>query len=166
MLSVDVEHLEGGGFEAAVDWRTSLGTRSLLVGLAALVFMLAAGSVGGVGFATRTGVPGMVFLATAAAGLLYVAAAKWLNATTVTVDQRMLSVSIGPLPWAGGVRIPIDDIEQLDVSARVGNYNRIHDFRVHARLANGERRTLVHNLASAPDAQFLLEHLEDALGFE
>jgi hypothetical protein len=71
--------------------------------------------------ALRSGPPFMwlamaICLPHAAVGLLlvYGTLAGLLNRTVIEVTAEFITVWQGPVPWWGNVRVPIDEIEQLD----------------------------------------------------
>ncbi|MCA9074117.1 MAG: hypothetical protein KDA93_03720 [Planctomycetaceae bacterium] len=51
--------------------------------------------------------------------LIYYAIALLVNGTTVDVENEMITVTHGPLPWKTPSPIPVDDIEQLYVKEKV-----------------------------------------------
>lgn len=160
---VEVVRGEDGVWSGVVSWRRSRRAWGILLALGALMMLVLANA--GSGLVVRTTVPGVVFLSFVGIGLLYLVLASWVNATTLRLDAEELVVSNGPLPWGGGLRLPADSIEELDVTARL-HRGRVLEYRIHARLSNGERRTLAHWIATVDDARYLVEHLESALGFE
>ncbi len=135
--------------------------------ISAVLFLIvsALATLVGGSFTMRFSATGVVVVGVFGAAIAYLVAASLRNRTTVVLEDGVLSVSHGPLPWPGAQRVDTRTIEQLGVTAATYR-GRVLDYRLHARLSNGQRCTLVHRLATEADAALLAEHLERALGFE
>lgn len=98
----------------------------------------------------------------------YLALANLLNRTRVDVDGATLTVRHGPIPWPGGNRWPIDEVEQLFVVEEVsgsgkGKDVRTYEYKVKARIRNGGDVLLVNGPLDPRRAKALEATLETFL---
>ena len=140
------------------------------VGAVLLAAFAAAWGIGAVG-------SGLVFLAPVSLGILYLAAVRGINRTTLRIERGGVSVRQGPLPWRGARRdVPREDIAQLFSSEHVTRTNNGSDghrqvqeyrsYRLQAIDRAGGKRLLVGGLSSADQALWLEREAEALLGIE
>lgn len=90
-------------------------------------------------------------------GLTYTTLAGFLNHSHVVVDRDYFSVSHGPLPWLGSLRVPVTEVEQLYCKQKAGRQNRGPEFQLSVILKGGRKKDLLSNLDS-PEIGFYMEH--------
>ena len=99
---------------------------------------------------------------------LYWAATQLLNSTRLEVDRQTLSVRHGPVPWPGGIRLPVTDLEQLYVGWEVyrapRSGRRSYTFTLRAKLKQGGDAVLVGGPIDLDRAKALEQVLELHLG--
>jgi hypothetical protein len=107
--------------------------------------------------------------------VLHVAVGVWLtyttlcgffNTTCVSLDAQELSISHGPLPWAG-LRMQRSVFRQLYCKQVVSNNSKDSTsttYNLMAVLNNGEERKLLGSLNDVAEARFLEQQLERRLG--
>jgi hypothetical protein len=99
---------------------------------------------------------------------LYGALCSLINSTRVTVDRQAVRVSHGPLPWPGGKRVPVADLEQLYVKSEiyVGPRTGAQDwtFQLRAKLKSGQDELIVGGPLRDDRARALEHVLEKQLG--
>ena len=64
-------------------------------------------------------------------GLTYYVAAGFLNSTIIQLDQSMLSVRHGPIPWRGVTGVPVMEISRIEVDFASSN-SGTHSYAVSA----------------------------------
>ncbi len=103
------------------------------------------------------GPPIPAFIAIAAV-LGYVGVAYLLNSTTVEAQAGWLTVTHGPVPWLGGTRIPLEDLEQVFCTeiAETRKGRRTTNYDLVALRRDGRRVNLVRGF----------DTLDHALEFE
>ena len=90
-----------------------------------------------------------------------------LNRTVLTVQDGLLKVRHGPIPWRG-CTLRLDHIVQIFVRVAHGQRGRVH-ISLHAVVqdeSGSHHRTLIGNLRSEADALRLERQLETALNIE
>jgi hypothetical protein len=90
-------------------------------------------------------------------GLTYTTLAGFLNHSHVVVDRDYFSVSHGPLPWLGSLRVPVTEVEQLYCKQKAGRQNRGPEFQLSVILKDGRKKDLLSNLDSS-EIGFYMEH--------
>jgi hypothetical protein len=95
-------------------------------------------------------------------GLAWVSLAVFFNRTEVTVDNGVLRVWIGPIPWPGKLTCPVKDLRQLYVRREIhhGKNGSRETFDVMAVSATGSRRVLLRALRQQDQALFVEQELE------
>lgn len=101
----------------------------------------------------------------------YRTAADWLNRTFVTISGERLSIRHGPLPWRGSMDIAVSDIRQLQVKQsswgrRVRPGQTVHQFEVHAVLADGPSRKLLDDFDMPAQAHQIKQEIEEYLALK
>jgi hypothetical protein len=91
------------------------------------------------------------------AGLTYYTLAGFLNRSQLVVDRSTFSVSHGPLPWLGSLRVPITQVEQLYCKEKPGKKNSGPTYQLSVILKDGRKKDLLSNLDS-PEIGFYIEH--------
>jgi hypothetical protein len=95
-------------------------------------------------------------MALAAAGLVYFAAVQQLNATRLRVRDGILEVEHGPLPWRGGLALPVEAVARLAVDRA--------SHRLELRTRDGQELVLCEALP--PEAADRFAELAGALGLQ
>jgi len=96
-----------------------------------------------------------------AIALTYAIVAGFVNATTLRISRGWLSVRHHPLPWAGGLRIPVAGIAQLWVVQRTRRgWEMSYGYDLVALLRDGTRRRIIASIDHAEVALFLEERAE------
>lgn len=103
-----------------------------------------------------------------AVGLItaYLALAFWLNKTYITLQNGILEVKNGPLPFGRNVRMNGSDITQVlikDYVAYSQNKRPVHALMLEAQLANGKKQDLIKGIYNYPEAVQLERMIEDHL---
>lgn len=102
-------------------------------------------------------------------GTAYLAVAFLLNRTTIGVQDGVLIVVHSPIPWPGGRRLPVAEIEQLYCEEYVAyQQNRVPQWRValQARIRAGDRIRLVAGMEGPEQGVYLEQLLERHLGIQ
>jgi hypothetical protein len=101
-------------------------------------------------------------------GLTYLCLAGFFNRTVVKVDNRVLRVRHGPLPWPGNVDWSVNDLRQFFVRSQThrGKHGSNETFDVVAVPAEGRRRPLLKRLPSQDQAIFVEQELERFLSIQ
>lgn len=117
---------------------------------------------------------GMYFLIIAVVGLLYFAAVRTFNEHRIRTDSTSLQVKQGPLPWPGGVKLNVSDIEQLfsieyETQHEIGNDSerRVEIqkyYQLTARTRTDQRVKLLRGLSDPLQALWLEQEIERSLG--
>jgi hypothetical protein len=97
--------------------------------------------------------------------LTYVTLCGFFNRTRIAIQNGILSIAHGPLPWPGNRSVPTKEIEQLFCREHVGRRGP-RSFSVEARRKEGEAIVLVQNLTDADQALYIEQALEKCLGIE
>lgn len=106
------------------------------------------------------------FLALPAVAMGYVALARALNRTEVTVRSDAIVIRHGPVPWPGSRTVDPRDARAIHTRLRIVHTRgaEVHQCRIQLECANGRRATLLEGLdmsaiemarASAQMAKFL-----------
>jgi hypothetical protein len=90
-------------------------------------------------------------------GLTYSTLAGFLNRSNVVVDPETFSVSHGPLPWFGNLRVPVSEVKQLYCKQKPGKQNSGPNYQLSAILKDGRKKDLISNLDS-PEVGSYMEH--------
>lgn len=90
-------------------------------------------------------------------GLTYYTLAGFLNSSQVVVDRENFSVSHGPLPWMGGLKVPVNQVEQLYCKEKPGRGDSSTTYQMSVILKDGRKKDLLSNLDS-PEIGFYIEH--------
>jgi len=105
----------------------------------------------------------------AAVALAYYTLSLWLNSTRIAVEDAMLVVSHGPLPWRGGKSIALAQLDQLYCTEE-------HGFSMHRwpqqstltcslkAVVEGRAITLLSGLPDRETALFLERRFEQQIG--
>src|SRR5262249_4497754 len=96
----------------------------------------------------------------------YVAAARFVNSTTITADAKQFTVRHGPLPWLGGKTIPTDDLQEFSCEERVtyAKQGPVRSYRIWYLCRSGKRGILLSRLESPADqAVFIAQTLQSQL---
>lgn len=88
--------------------------------------------------------------------LTYYTLAGFLNHSQLVVDRETFSVSHGPLPWWGNLRVPVSKIEQLYCKEKPGKEDST-TYQMSVVLKDGRKKDLLSNLDS-PEIGFYIEH--------
>lgn len=96
--------------------------------------------------------------------LLYPALCWALNRATVTLDERGILVTEGPIPVPGRVRVARADLAQLFVDERRGTKGDPPTYALHTLDHAGRKRTLLEDLNSADQVRWLEVEIERRLG--
>ena len=81
-------------------------------------------------------------------GLTYSTLAGFLNRSHVVIDRDTFSVSHGPLPWLGNLRVPVSQVKQLYCKAKPGKQNSGPTYQLSVILKDGRKKDLLSNLDS------------------
>jgi hypothetical protein len=97
-------------------------------------------------------------------GLTYSTIAGFFNRTTLTLDERTLSVRHGPLPWKGNHTLAREDIQQLYCEHRVrhGKNGPSHTYYLSAMLIDG--RSVRLGSMAIDQARYIEDLFEERLG--
>jgi hypothetical protein len=110
----------------------------------------------------------MVLHLLAGVAVTYVTLAGFVNRTTVTVRGGTLSVTHGPLPWSGNVRLSSADIEHIYSRERAVRPTedgvRARAYDVIATLKAGGSHRLLRTLSDPDEAIFVEQTLKAHLG--
>ena len=90
-------------------------------------------------------------------GLTYFTLAGFLNHSNVVIDRENFSVSHGPLPWLGNLRVPVSQVEQIYCQEKSGRRNNSPTYQLSVILKNEGKKNLLSNLDS-PEIGFYMEH--------
>ena len=90
-------------------------------------------------------------------GLTYSTLAGFLNRSQVVIDRDAFSVSHGPLPWLGNLRVPVTQVKQLYCKEKPGKQNSGSTYQLSVILKDGRKKDLLSNLDS-PEIGFYMEH--------
>ena len=90
-------------------------------------------------------------------GLTYSTLAGFLNRSFVEIDRKYFSVSHGPLPWIGNIRVPVNQVEQLYCKEKIGKDGSSPSYQLSVILKDGRKKDLLSNLDS-PEIGFYMEH--------
>lgn len=95
-------------------------------------------------------------------GITYSTLSGFLNSTRIAVEQRVLSIRHGPLPWRGNRRLEASTIDQLYcVSKESSNEDSVsYTYEVRARLKDGTEVELLRGLDEPGQALFIEHRLE------
>jgi hypothetical protein len=99
----------------------------------------------------------------AGVALTYTALCGFVNRTRISVENGMLTVRHGPLPWPGNRTIATSDVRQLFCAERVGNKGS-RSYSLNAMLATGPAVPLLKNLNEPDQALYIEQILEKRLG--
>lgn len=100
--------------------------------------------------------------------ILYGTLAGFLNTTVIRVQQGLLEVRSGPLPWPGNKTLPADELEQIYCQEHVSrNKNGSQtSYQVLCLRRGNVRETLLKGCSSAEQALFIEQELERFLHLE
>jgi hypothetical protein len=90
-------------------------------------------------------------------GLTYYTLAGFLNSSQLVVDRDTFSVSHGPMPWLGTLRVPVTQVAQLYCKEKPGKENSSTTYQMSVILKDGRKKDLLSNLDS-PEIGFYIEH--------
>ncbi len=92
--------------------------------------------------------------------------AIWLNRTTIDLRERTLSCHEGPIRWPFNrpVSVSLDSVESFELAPKDRKGRQVSEWRVLARLGNGETVPVVTRLVSEAQAKFLVRRLEQYRG--
>lgn len=146
-------------------WPTGMGAKIAFVGVAGCAVLATVSGAqgttgGGVGAALAVVMLGFV---------AYIAAAFFLNTTTVIVHEGTLAVEHGPLPWPGGIELRVSNLVQLfvrRVETRGGKSGQKHISYALVAKTRGREITLAANFQDAESAQFIERAIEEHLGID
>ena len=99
-------------------------------------------------------------------GMLYRALASVINSTTITADEKWLTVRHSPLPWFPAPKIDASSIEQLFVSegfTKTKKGKRIPFYYLNAVLRDNSLKRLSNKLSNIESALYLEQEFEKAL---
>ncbi len=96
--------------------------------------------------------------------LAYWLTARVANRITIELDAHALRVRQTPIPTPGTLELRANDIVEVYCDARNDRRQFVHDFRVHVRLRNGERRMIVSGIPTGDEAQLIEDLIETQLG--
>jgi hypothetical protein len=106
-------------------------------------------------------------------GFTYFVLAGLFNSTVVEVGCGHLLVRHGPVPWAGGRRLSVDDIEQFYTDETVANYRSRNGYssvyvkyNLNAVLRENVKVKLLSGLEQKDQVLFCQQQLEDWLGIQ
>jgi hypothetical protein len=86
-----------------------------------------------------------------------------VNRTRIAVENGVLSVRHGPLPWPGNRTIAVAELAQLFCEEVIGNKGS-RSYRVSALLKSGRKTQVLRGLGQADQALFIEQALERRLG--
>ncbi len=86
-----------------------------------------------------------------------------VNRTRMTVENGVLTIAHGPLPWRGNRAVSIGNLRQLFCEQIVESKGR-RSYRLSALLKTGEKVALLSGLQEPDSALYLEELLEKRLG--
>jgi hypothetical protein len=99
----------------------------------------------------------------AGVAITYSTLCGFVNRTRITVENGVLTIAHGPLPWRGNRAVAIENLRQLFCEQIVGSKGR-RSYRLNALLKTGEKAVLLSALPD-PDSALCLEGLlEKRLG--
>lgn len=98
-------------------------------------------------------------------GLTYFTLALFFNRTVLTVENGLLSVQHGPLPWPGNKTIETSDIDQLYCREKIrhGKNGPQVTYHLNAITTDGRKVDIVSGLDEADQALYLEQRLEEHL---
>jgi len=96
-------------------------------------------------------------------GLTYYTLAGFLNRSQLVIDRETFSVSHGPLPWLGYLRVPITQVEQLYCKGKPGQGNSAATFQLSVILKDGRKKDLLSNLDSPEIGTYIEHQIENRL---
>ncbi|WP_437672883.1 hypothetical protein [Sorangium sp. So ce131] len=93
----------------------------------------------------------------------YLLLISFINRTHLSITNGVLRVRHAPLPWAGNITLPVDDIQQLYCSrTKLGRQRTFYELV--ARLKSGNTCPVVSRLEHPATAMFLQQRVQEALG--
>lgn len=105
-------------------------------------------------------------------GLTYYTICLFINKTFIAIDDDTVKIKHAPLPWLGGKKIPVSDIEQLYVKEKINNNSGMsHSYELRCILTNDEDVKLISDKElgisnSASNAKMLERKIEKFLGIQ
>ncbi len=110
---------------------------------------------------------GLLHLA-AGIGMGYYTLAGFLNSTTITAREGMLSIQHRPLPWPGSKQLSALDIKQLYCKEKVqrSDNGEQHTYQVYTILTNGSKEKLLSDLSKPEQALYIEQELERYLAIQ
>ncbi len=159
--------VDRGGSELRVSWRW-LGARSIVVGLAAIVwdfYALQMWSAPNDWVHSDPPVPFCLAMSLMAVAITYIAVALLVNSSHLVVDRTRLAVEHGPLPWPPPPEIDVMELDQLFVKCSRSDMEEggLMTFTVHALMRGGEDKRLFDDFARREQAEYLEHEIEDLL---
>jgi hypothetical protein len=98
-------------------------------------------------------------------GMGYSALAGFLNTTTVRINVKEFVIEHGPLPWIGGVQLPVTDLAQLYTREKYTRTENSSSFtyELWAELKNQRSKKLLSGLEDPSLVQYLEQQIESFL---
>jgi len=99
-------------------------------------------------------------------GLTYTALTGFLNATSVTAGQDVLTIEHGPLPWFGNRTLPAGSIRQIHCEQRRAgnnNTNNSYTYDLFATLSDGQRVKLLSGFNDPSEPRVIEQRIETHL---
>ncbi len=96
--------------------------------------------------------------------MAYYGACVLVNSTEFRVDEKLLTVRHGPLPWFGKRSIPVDRIMQL--STKIHRTRHALTYRLTATLVDSAPIELAEGINTAAEARSIERAIERHLGIE
>lgn len=95
-------------------------------------------------------------------GLTYFVVALFVNKTTITTGEGLLSVRHGPLAWPGSRTLNSDEIDQVYCieKLRTNNDRVTRTFDVYLKMTDDDREKLVSGLEDIQQALFIEQEIE------
>ncbi|NOY24771.1 MAG: hypothetical protein GXP62_02770 [Oligoflexia bacterium] len=101
----------------------------------------------------------------AGVGITWTAVANLLNTTTITANDRQITVTHGPIPWSSPDPLPTARIDQLYLVSKRGNKRGV-SYQVHARMQDGSSIKLLGGIRDDVQARYIEKRIEAYLGIE
>jgi hypothetical protein len=95
--------------------------------------------------------------------MTYTALCGFVNTTRIAIENGVLSVRHGPLPWPGNRDVAIASITQLFCKEHVGNKGA-RSYSVNALLTDGTTSKVLKGLKDAEQALYIEQIVEKRLG--
>jgi hypothetical protein len=89
-------------------------------------------------------------------GLSYFTLAGFFNTSQLYIDRNVFMVTHGPLPWFGGLQVPVTQVEQLYCKSKPVGKDSSPTYQLSVILKDGRKKDLLSNLDS-PEIGFYIE---------